>query len=120
MACNLACFVALAFQFRDSKYLPRRLNAIADLDARSVLLDPKGAWVGSILLGACLVVIIVVSFFHVDVWKISLPFAVVKLVFDLAWDHYRFVHEIPMLGHLPKRRSEDGREVVEPVGNERT
>jgi len=90
---------------------------VADLDARSVLLDPKGAWVGSVLLGACLVVIIVVGFFHIDVWKISLPFAVTKLIFDLVWDHYRFAHEIPMLGHLPKRRSEDGREVVEPVGN---
>ncbi|KAJ6617558.1 citrate transporter-domain-containing protein [Mycena sp. CBHHK59/15] len=90
VACNLACFVALGFQFRNPKYIPRRLNAATDLDVRSVLLDPQGAWVGSVLLGTCLVVIIIVSFFHVDVWKISLPFAVAKLVYDLAWDHYRF------------------------------
>ncbi|KAJ7653275.1 hypothetical protein DFH06DRAFT_1205183 [Mycena polygramma] len=120
LACNLACFVALGFQFRNPKYLPRRLEATADLDVRSVLLDPRGAWVGSALLGACLVVIIVVSFFHVDVWMISLPFAVAKFLFDLAWDHYRFVHKIPMLGHAPRQRSsQDGSEAIgEPAGDE--
>ncbi|TDL18740.1 hypothetical protein BD410DRAFT_792922 [Rickenella mellea] len=98
LACNFVCFIALGFQFRDSKYLPRRLHVTADLDARSVLLDPIGAWVGSILLGTCLIVIILVSFFKIDVWKISLPFAVVKLIYDFAWDHYRYAHKIPMLG----------------------
>ncbi|KAJ7916225.1 hypothetical protein B0H13DRAFT_2231748 [Mycena leptocephala] len=109
LACNLACFVALGFQFRNPKYLPRRLNTAADLDVRSVLLDPTGAWVGGSLLGTCLVVIIIVSFFHVDVWKISLPFAVAKFIFDLAWDHYRFIHQIPMLatrhGSVPPVRT---------------
>ncbi|KAJ6551648.1 hypothetical protein B0H19DRAFT_1031000 [Mycena capillaripes] len=120
LACNLACFVALGFQFRNPKYLPRRLETTADLDVRSVLLDPKGAWVGGALLGTCLVVIIVVSFFHVDVWKISLPFAVAKFVFDLAWDHYRFVNKIPMLGHAPRRRSlsQDSHAIGEPVGED--
>ncbi|KAJ7856689.1 hypothetical protein B0H14DRAFT_2752436 [Mycena olivaceomarginata] len=66
LACNVACFAALGFQFRKPKYLPRRLNNAADLDVRSVLLDPKGAVVGGALLGSCLVVIIIVSFFHVD------------------------------------------------------
>lgn len=98
LACNLACFIALGIQFRNQKYLPRRLDVTGDLDVRSVLLDPVGAWVGSILLGTCLAVIIVVSFFKVDVWKISLPFAVTKLVYDLVWDNYRFTHSIPMLG----------------------
>ncbi|KAJ7176478.1 hypothetical protein C8R46DRAFT_1076458 [Mycena filopes] len=114
LACNLACFVALGFQFRNPKYLPRRLNATADLDVRSVLLDPTGAWVGGALLGSCLVVIIIVSFFHVDVWKISLPFAVAKFVFDIGWDHYRFAHQIPMLGHAPRQRSssQDGRDAT--------
>ncbi|KAJ7768541.1 hypothetical protein B0H16DRAFT_1412035 [Mycena metata] len=105
LACNIACFVALGFQFRNPKYIPRRLNATADLDVRSVLLDPKGAWVGATLLGSCLVVIIIVSFFHVDVWKISLPFAVAKFAFDIGWDHYRFKRAIPMLGHAPRRSS---------------
>ncbi|KAF7368938.1 CitMHS domain-containing protein [Mycena venus] len=114
LACNLACFAALAVQFRNPKYLRRRLNNSADLDVRSVLLDPKGAWVGAALLGSCLVVIIIVSFFHVDVWKISLPFALAKFIFDLAWDHYRFMHQIPMLGHAPRQRavSQDGCDAV--------
>ncbi|KAJ7248210.1 hypothetical protein B0H12DRAFT_1203080 [Mycena haematopus] len=107
-ACNVACFAALGFQFRNPQYLPRRLNNSADLDVRSVLLDPKGALVGGALLGSCLVVIIIVSFFHVDVWKISLPFAVAKFAFDFAWDHYRLVHQIPMLGNAPRSSSHDG------------
>ncbi|KAJ2919358.1 hypothetical protein MD484_g1054, partial [Candolleomyces efflorescens] len=91
LACSIFCFVALAFQFRDQKYVPRRLNVQGDLDVRSVLRDPIGAWVGSILLGSCLITIIVVSFVHVDVWIISLPFAVAKFFYDIGWDHYRHV-----------------------------
>ncbi|KAF4607530.1 hypothetical protein EYR38_001602 [Pleurotus pulmonarius] len=76
-----------------------------DLDVRSVLLDPKGALVGSILLASCLIVIIIVSFFHVDVWMITLPFAVAKFIFDISWDHYRYIKGIPMLGMAnPKRK----------------
>ncbi|KAJ3935062.1 MAG: hypothetical protein NXY57DRAFT_991699 [Lentinula lateritia] len=90
LACNFVCFLALTFQFRDKKHIPRKLRATGILNPRSVLRDPGGALVGSLLLGTCLVVIIIVSFFKVDVWKISLPFAVAKLIFDFAWDHYRF------------------------------
>ncbi|RDB30698.1 hypothetical protein Hypma_005986 [Hypsizygus marmoreus] len=107
LGCSIACLIALGFQFRNPKYIPRRLTVTEELDVRSVLLDPIGAWVGSFLLGTCLVVIIVVSFFHVDVWKISLPFAVAKFIYDLAWDHYRYVNDIPMLGHRAKRKNSD-------------
>ncbi|KDQ62115.1 hypothetical protein JAAARDRAFT_54131 [Jaapia argillacea MUCL 33604] len=103
IACNVVCFIALAAQFHDRKHLPRKLQVTTDLDPHSVLLDPKGAWVGSILLGSCLIVAIIVSFFKIDVWKITLPFAVTKLIFDFAWDHYRFVNKIPMHGRdLPQ------------------
>ncbi|KAJ3806335.1 hypothetical protein F5876DRAFT_50237 [Lentinula aff. lateritia] len=91
LACNIACFLALAIQFRNEKHIPRRLRAIGRLNPRGALRDPVSALVGSLILGTCLVVIITVSFFKVDVWKISLPFAVAKLIFDLVWDHYRFV-----------------------------
>ncbi|KAJ3760002.1 hypothetical protein EV360DRAFT_40764 [Lentinula raphanica] len=91
LACNVVCFLALAIQFHDKKHIPRKLRATGRLDPRSVLRDPGGAIVGSLLLGTCLVVIIIVSFFKIDVWKISLPFAVAKLIFDFSWDHYRFV-----------------------------
>jgi len=90
IACTVACYAALAIQFRDKKYLTRKVPVTAPLNVRGVLRDPTGAWVGSIMLGTCLVVIIIVSFFKVDVWKISLPFAAAKLIFDLAWDYYRF------------------------------
>lgn len=107
LACIVTSFIALAAQFHKSKYLPRRLMNSGDLDVRSVLLDPQSAWVGSILLGTCLVVIIIVSFFHVDVWKISLPFAVAKFIYDFAWDHYRHVHKIPMMGRWTAKKSDE-------------
>ncbi|KAG6855829.1 hypothetical protein H0H87_010442, partial [Tephrocybe sp. NHM501043] len=107
LGCITICLVALGVQFRKSKYIPRRLAVTEDLDVRSVLLDPIGACVGGALLGSCLVVIIIVSFFHVDVWKISLPFAVSKFVYDIAWDHYRWAKDIPMLGQSPKRKASD-------------
>lgn len=107
LGCSVACLVALGFQFRKSKYIPRRLAVTEDLDVRSVLLDPTGAWVGSALLGTCLIVIIIVSFFHVDVWKISLPFAVAKFFYDIAWDHYRWAKNIPILGQRRKRKMSD-------------
>ncbi|KAF8811270.1 hypothetical protein BYT27DRAFT_7336307 [Phlegmacium glaucopus] len=88
LACSLSCFVALAFQFRDSKYLQRKLDVSGDLDVWAVLRDPKGACVGGALLGVCLIVIIVVSFFKVDVWMISLPFAFAKFLWDLGWDKF--------------------------------
>ena len=94
LACSVTCFFALASQFHKKKYIPRKLDISGDLDVRSVLLDPTGACVGSVLLGSCLVVIIIVSFFHVDVWKISLPFAVAKFIFDIGWDYYRNVKGI--------------------------
>jgi Na+/H+ antiporter NhaD/arsenite permease-like protein len=89
LACSLSSFIVLAIQFRDVKYIPRKLNVSGDLDVRAVLLDPLGASIGGALLGTCLIVIIVVSFFNVQVWMISLPFAVSKFLWDLAWDTCR-------------------------------
>lgn len=89
LACSVSCFIVLAIQFRHVEYIPRKLDVSGDLDVRSVLLDPVGAAVGGALLGTCLVVIIVVSFFNVQVWMISLPFAVSKFLWDLAWDTWK-------------------------------
>ncbi|KAG6841076.1 hypothetical protein C0991_002169 [Blastosporella zonata] len=115
LGCSVICLIALGVQFRKSKYIPRHLAVTEDLDVRSVLLDPIGACVGGALLGSCLIVIIIVSFFHVDVWKISLPFAVAKFIYDIAWDRYRWAKNIPMLGQRPKRkRSEDTNATIQP------
>jgi len=116
LGCSITCLFALGFQFRAPKYIPKHLHKTEDLNVRSVLLDPIGAWVGSFLLGTCLMVIIVVSFFRVDVWKISLPFAVAKFIYDIGWDHYRHVKGIPMLVPRPKRKSSD--DTVTPSAEE--
>ena len=101
VTCNICCFVALAFQYR--KKVPRKLARTEHRDPRAALLDPVGACVGSFMLGATLVLCLVVSFFGIDVWMISLPFAVGKFLFDLGWDHYRYSRGISMLGRgLPK------------------
>ena len=90
VVCNIFCFLALALQFKDSKYVPRKLNIIGQLNVREVLRDPVGATVGSIILCSCLIVVLVLSFLHIDVWKITLPFAGFKFCFDMAWDYYRY------------------------------
>ncbi|KAF8550188.1 hypothetical protein OG21DRAFT_1469056 [Imleria badia] len=101
LACNVFCFVTLALQYR--KKVPQKLARATHRDPWSALLDPIGAWVGSFMLGATLILCLVVSFFGIDVWMISLPFAVSKFIFDLGWDHYRHSRGIPMLGRgLPK------------------
>lgn len=89
MACSVFCFAALAFQFHTKEHIPKRLDATEELNPLSVLHDPIGACVGAILLGSCLVVIIMVSFFGIDVWKISLPFAATKFIVDIGWDYWR-------------------------------
>ena len=90
VACIVACYVALKFQFRHPKHIARRVPTMTRLNTSEMLLDPVSAWVGSILLITCLVVVTTVSFFKVDVWRISLPFAFAKFAFDIAWDFLRY------------------------------
>lgn len=92
IACNVVCFLALACQYRDEKHIPPRLVDVPKRNPCDVLRDPVGAWVGSFLLGSALIVCLVVSFFGVDVWKVCLPFAVAKFIFDIAWDHYKHTY----------------------------
>ncbi|KAF8625329.1 hypothetical protein AX17_006871 [Amanita inopinata Kibby_2008] len=91
LACSVTCLAVLFAQYHLSGKLVRVLPKTEQLNVRAALRDPIGALIGSILLGSCLVVALVVSFVHVDVWKITLPFAGTKFLFDLFWDHYRFV-----------------------------
>ena len=92
IACSLACYAALAFQFRNFKHIPPTFPVKGRLNPREALRDPVSAIFGTILLLTCLILVIVLSFFHIDVWEIALPFAVTKVIFDLSWDHYRFTH----------------------------
>ena len=110
---NIYCFIVLAFQYMNQ--VLRKSTRDDRQDPRSALLDPFGACVGSIMLGATLILCLVVSFFGIDVWMISLPFAVTKFLFDLGWDHYRRVRGIQILG----RGKQNTREGIEkgPVVN---
>ncbi|KAK0224102.1 hypothetical protein IW262DRAFT_1269026 [Armillaria fumosa] len=110
LGCSVFCFAALAFQFRDPRHVPRKLASIGHLNVRGVLRDPFGALVGSLILGSCLIVIIVVSFFNIDVWKISLPFAAAKLVFDFVWDHIRHIRKRRLSGDNSDSSSEQSGE----------
>lgn len=89
IACNLACYLALAFQFRHPKHLPPSFAVKGKLNPRDALRDPVSAIFGGVLLLICLALVIVLSFFHVDVWKVVLPFAGAKFIFDIAWDHHQ-------------------------------
>ncbi|KAF8964242.1 hypothetical protein BDZ97DRAFT_1660641 [Flammula alnicola] len=107
LACSIAAYAALAFQFRSPRHVPAKLNATGKLNVREVLRDPVGACFGGALLATCLIVVIVVSFFHIDVWKIVLPFAGVKFIFDLSWDHYRY-----STGRIPKFEEKNVSEAI--------
>lgn len=101
IGCSIACFGGLAFQFRKPAHVPKNLQISCYLDPLSVLQDRVGAIVGSLVLVVCLGVIIALSFLHVDVWKVALPFAIAKFFFDLAWDHYRYTkHDASLAAEL--------------------
>src|SRR6266478_7232973 len=88
-ACSVTCLLVLFFQFRLSGRLRRELPTVEKFNIRADITDPVGAIVGSMLLGGCLITAIVTSVLHVDVWKITLPFAGAKLIFDIVWDLYK-------------------------------
>ena len=95
LGCNLFCFATLAFQFR--KQVPPKLTHVPYRHPSSALRDPVGALVGSFMVGATLILYLILSFFGIDVWMISLPFAFAKIIFDLGWDYYRYSHGRPMV-----------------------
>ncbi|KIL59756.1 hypothetical protein M378DRAFT_168894 [Amanita muscaria Koide BX008] len=86
VACSATCLVALILQYKTTKI---KLKMVEDVDPWKYVTDPVGAIVGGILLVGCLITALVVSFLNVDVWKITLPFAGAKFLFDVFWDLYR-------------------------------
>ncbi|KAJ3317346.1 hypothetical protein HDV06_001692 [Boothiomyces sp. JEL0866] len=63
----------------------------------NALTDPVGAVVGTFIFLACVTVIIGVSFVNIEVWLISIPFALLKASFDIGWDLYRRNKKIPIV-----------------------
>ena len=88
-ACSVTCLGALYAQYRATGKLMSVLPPTSKLRAREAINDLPGAIVGTILLGGCLVTTLVISFLDIDVWKIALPFACAKFLFDAIWDLYR-------------------------------
>ncbi|KAF8623757.1 hypothetical protein AX15_006200 [Amanita polypyramis BW_CC] len=96
-ACSATCLIALYAQYRASGKLKPVLPEIERFDVRGAIEDLPGAIVGALLLGGCLITALVVSFLNVDVWKITLPFACAKALFDIAWDLYKATHQRPKI-----------------------
>lgn len=89
IACSATCLLVLFIQYRASKDWMPLLQKDEKFNVRADITDPVGAVVGSILLGGCLITALVVSFLNVDVWKITLPFAGAKFIFDIVWNFYK-------------------------------
>lgn len=106
LACSLAGLIALYLQFTKN-HIPKKVTA-PQVDPKSVLLDPVGAIAGSIALLTTLVLITGTGFVGVQAWMISMPAAVSKAMFDLAWDLFR---DKPSEGN--ERASRSGEEEIE-------
>ncbi|KAG6879296.1 hypothetical protein C0992_003781 [Termitomyces sp. T32_za158] len=120
LGCSTISFVALAIQFRKPSHIPRHLAVTKNLDVMSVLTDPVGASIGGALLGMCLMIIIIASFFSIDVWKISLPFAAVKFLCDIIWDHHRWGKNVLMLEQPKHERLNDATDIASGSRSETT
>ncbi|KAI8389469.1 hypothetical protein BD560DRAFT_430427 [Blakeslea trispora] len=100
--CILLAYVVLRVVFRSEKYVPRHINP-PDEDPKSVLVDPKGAIFGLILLACCLITLVATSFINVPVWMVTLPFACVMLLRDFFYDlGFTFQHFQPKKMHHSK------------------
>ncbi|KAM6495197.1 hypothetical protein JOM56_009820 [Amanita muscaria] len=86
VACSTTCLAVLILQYRPTQI---KLKVVDGVAPWKYIKDPISAVVGSILLVGCLITALVVSFLHIDFWKIALPFAGAKFVFETFWDLYR-------------------------------
>ncbi|KAI8370265.1 hypothetical protein BD560DRAFT_396919, partial [Blakeslea trispora] len=97
--CILLAYVVLRIVFRSEKYIPRHVSP-PDEDPKSVLIDPKGAIFGLILLACCLITLVATSFINIPVWMVTLPYACVMLLRDFFYDlGISFQHFLPMQSH---------------------
>ena len=87
------CYIALSIHsyMRDNKLTDRPRKPQAQPHLRRTWRDnnPTGTWVGTILTGTGLTVIVIIKSnaeSNFDIWLISLPFAAAKLIFDCVWN----------------------------------
>ncbi|KAJ3304121.1 hypothetical protein HDV03_003122 [Kappamyces sp. JEL0829] len=87
--------------------VPTEAPAVADEAAAtpSMLQDPFGAFVGSLLFIICILLSCLLPFFDPSfpIWSLSLAFWVAKMAFDVLWDTFRFhrgaLAKIPLPSH---------------------
>lgn len=138
--CLGIAYIALRIVFHSPKYVPRVIYP-PDAEPKSVLIDPKGAVFGLVLLGTCLATLIGTSFVHgVSVWMVTLPFAIIMLIRDIWYDLYGSKHQDkdikrpqPMttsqhadtgdqstvieLGVMPQQEQDEGNDLGTPIRN---
>ncbi|RKP11791.1 arsenical pump membrane protein-domain-containing protein, partial [Piptocephalis cylindrospora] len=78
-------WAVLMVQYR--KDIPKEVD-LPDVRPRSALKEPHFAITGLFLVAGIIVALAVSSFYHISVWIVSLPFAVVGLIIDLIRDTY--------------------------------
>ncbi|OBZ86191.1 Arsenical pump membrane protein [Choanephora cucurbitarum] len=100
--CILLAYITLRIVFRSQDYIPHHVTP-PDEDPKSVLVDPKGAIFGLILLACCLITLVATSFVNIPVWMVTLPFACVMLLRDFFYDlGVTFQHLLPTKLQHPK------------------
>lgn len=102
VVCILLAYVILRVLFRGGYYLPRHIQP-PDADPKSVLIDPKGAIFGLVLLACCLGTLVGTSFARIPVWMVTLPFACVMFLRDVYHDlGISFSHLFPIRRKYPR------------------
>ncbi|CDS11232.1 hypothetical protein LRAMOSA03495 [Lichtheimia ramosa] len=138
--CLGIAYIALRIVFHSPKYVPRVIYP-PDAEPKSVLIDPKGAVFGLVLLGTCLATLIGTSFVHgVSVWMVTLPFAIIMLIRDIWYDLYGSKHQdkdikrpqamtasqhadtgdqstVIELGVIPQQEQDEGNDLGTPIRN---
>ncbi|KAJ2922584.1 hypothetical protein H1R20_g14508, partial [Candolleomyces eurysporus] len=94
IACSIARYFMLKVRYAEGR-VPRGLDGSGPQNPWEGLRDPVSAIFGSIWLTTCLVLVIVLGVFQVDGWKIGLPFAGGKFIFDIYRNYISPTGEIP-------------------------
>lgn len=85
LAAALLTLPVLLVQFRDPKYIPRKMKPIT-LSPRSALVDPFGGVFSSTLLVLTLCTLVATSTLHPQLYLVTVPPAVMVLTRDILYD----------------------------------
>ncbi|ORX93348.1 hypothetical protein K493DRAFT_223454 [Basidiobolus meristosporus CBS 931.73] len=91
LGASVVSFVLLQIVFR--KHIPATLRA-PEVSPKTALIHPKAAIIGIVILFACLITLIVTSFWEVPVWEVTLPFACLMLIRDVIADTHSYCKSV--------------------------